>query len=136
MNYNIGGYPICGKRVFLPFRTHRDSGSGHRPASLDWCLWDGVAPFPMGHLTRDKTKLLGRVRRLTGQMQAIERALDDEKACRDILNLVASVRGAVNGLMAELIEEHVQQHMVEGRTHEARAQAAQELISSVRSYLK
>ena len=90
----------------------------------------------MGHLTRDKTKLLGRVRRLTGQMQAIERALDDEKSCGDILNLVASVRGAVNGLMAELIAEHVQQHMVEARTHEARAQAAQELVSSVRSYLK
>ncbi|CAN7624760.1 metal/formaldehyde-sensitive transcriptional repressor [Phyllobacterium sp. LjRoot231] len=92
----------------------------------------------MSHTTKEKAKLLGRIRRLKGQMEAVERALDAEVPCGDILNLVASVRGAVNGLMGELIEDHIRIHVVDPDNDEDsdRAQGAAELIDVVRKYLK
>ena len=54
----------------------------------------------MSHTTREKTKLLNRVRRIRGQMEAVERSLEDEKGCAEVLQLIAGVRGAINGLMA------------------------------------
>lgn len=85
-----------------------------------------------------KPKLLGRVRRLKGQMEAIERALEAEVACTEILNQVASVRGAVAGLMSELIEDHIREHVVnpDQDPDRVRADAARELIEVVRTYLK
>jgi DNA-binding FrmR family transcriptional regulator len=92
----------------------------------------------MSHTTKDKAKLLARVRRIRGQVEAVERALEAEIGCADVLMLVASVRGAVNGLTAELMEEHIRHHVVDP-AHEPdadRARAAQELIDVVRTYLK
>lgn len=51
----------------------------------------------MGHTVREKTKLLNRVRRIRGQMEAVERALQEEKGCVVVLQLIAGVRGAVMG---------------------------------------
>jgi FrmR/RcnR family transcriptional regulator, repressor of frmRAB operon len=92
----------------------------------------------MAHTIRGKTKLLNRVRRIRGQVEAVERALDAERGCAEILQLVASVRGAVNGLMAELLEDHIRLHVVdpERERHPGRARGAEELIDVVRSYLK
>ncbi|ATU94464.1 metal/formaldehyde-sensitive transcriptional repressor [Phyllobacterium zundukense] len=92
----------------------------------------------MSHTTKEKAKLLGRIRRLKGQMEAVERALEAEAPCGDILNLVASVRGAVNGLMGELIEDHIRMHVVDPdkEADAERAQGAAELIDVVRKYLK
>lgn len=92
----------------------------------------------MTHITRQKPKLLGRIRRLKGQMEAVERALGAEAPCGEVLNLVASVRGAVNGLMVELIEDHVRQHVVdpEREADSGRAQGAADLIDVVRTYLR
>jgi FrmR/RcnR family transcriptional regulator, repressor of frmRAB operon len=92
----------------------------------------------MSHTTKEKAKLLGRIRRLKGQMEAVERTLEAEAPCGDILNLVASVRGAVNGLMGELIEDHIRMHVVDpDKDADAeRAQGAAELIDVVRKYLK
>ena len=61
----------------------------------------------MSHITKNKTKTLSRVRRIKGQVEAIERALEGEGECEEVLQLVASCRGALNGLMAELIEGFV-----------------------------
>ena len=61
----------------------------------------------MAHTTKEKEKLLRRVRRIRGQVDAIERALDSEQECGGSLQLMAACRGALNGLMAELIEGHV-----------------------------
>ena len=99
---------------------------------------DRVAPYLMSHTTKQKTKLLGRIRRLKGQMEAVERALEAEAPCGEILNLVASVRGAVNGLMVELIEDHVRQHVVDpdDEPDSDRGQGAAELIDVVRTYLR
>jgi DNA-binding FrmR family transcriptional regulator len=90
----------------------------------------------MSHTIRNKAKLLARVRRLKGQMEAVERALDIGASCAEVLNLVASIRGAVGGLTAELIEDHVREHVVEAADDNARRQGADELIAVVRSYLK
>jgi DNA-binding FrmR family transcriptional regulator len=65
----------------------------------------------MGHTVKDKSKLLNRVRRLRGQVEAIERALEAEAGCAEVMQLVVSVRGAANGLMAEVIEDHVRIHI-------------------------
>jgi DNA-binding FrmR family transcriptional regulator len=92
----------------------------------------------MAHTIREKTKLLARVRRIRGQVEAIERALEAEIGCADVLQVIASVRGAVNGLMAEVMEDHIRFHVVDP-AHEAnseRAKGAQDLIDVVRSYIK
>ena len=92
----------------------------------------------MSHTVKEKTKLLARVRRIKGQMEAIERALEAELGCADVLMLVASVRGAVNGLTVELMEDHIRNHVVDP-AHEPdpeRAKGAAELIDVVRTYLK
>lgn len=92
----------------------------------------------MSHLNRpeDKAALLARIRRLKGQIEAIERAIDAERDCGKILHLVASVRGAVSGLTAELIEAHLAHHIREVEDPEARRQGAEELSKALRVYLK
>ena len=92
----------------------------------------------MAHTTKDREKLLLRVRRIRGQLDAIERALDSEQQCAGILQLMAACRGALNGLMAEVMEGHVRFHVLspdKGR-NSPQAQAAEELIDVVRAYLK
>jgi DNA-binding FrmR family transcriptional regulator len=92
----------------------------------------------MAHTIAQKPKLLARVRRIKGQVEAVERALESEIGCADVLMLVASLRGAINGLTAELMEDHIRHHVVDP-AHEknpARAQGAAELIEVVRTYLK
>jgi DNA-binding FrmR family transcriptional regulator len=90
----------------------------------------------MSHTTKNKAKMLSRVRRIKGQVEAIERALDGEGECEQILQLVASCRGALNGLMAELIEGHLRFHvLVEGeKTRPSQREAADELIAVVKRY--
>jgi DNA-binding FrmR family transcriptional regulator len=90
----------------------------------------------MGHTIREKSKLLARVRRIKGQCEAIERALEGENDCSKTLQLIAGARGAMNGLMAEVLEEHVVSHVLNGRTAKDRDAAAGELVDVVRSYLK
>jgi DNA-binding FrmR family transcriptional regulator len=91
----------------------------------------------MTHTVREKSKLLGRVRRIRGQVEAIERALEAEVGCADVLQVIASVRGAVNGLMAEVIEDHIRCHIVAPSLAEKkRAEGADDLVEVVRAYLK
>ena len=92
----------------------------------------------MAHTTKDKEKLLLRVRRIRGQLDAIERALDSDQECSGVLQLMAACRGALNGLMAEVIEGHVWFHVLspKERRNSPQAEAAEELIDVVRTYLK
>ncbi len=80
--------------------------------------------------------MIARVRRLKGQMEAIERALEAEEPCGDVLNLVASVRGAVQGLTVELIEDHISEHVAGAETDRQREKGAAELVEVVRRYMK
>lgn len=92
----------------------------------------------MSHTLREKEKLRLRVRRIRGQIDAIERALSEEKDCGDVLQLITAARGAMNGLMAELLEDHVRFHVLDParRPTSDQAVAADELVDIVRSYLK
>jgi len=92
----------------------------------------------MGHTVRQKSKLRNRVRRLRGQMEAIERALEAESDCSEVLQLVVSIRGAANGLMAELMEDHIRFHISDPTTDKDRnrAKGSEQLIDAVHAYLK
>lgn len=92
----------------------------------------------MAHTIREKTKLVQRVRRIRGQIEAIERALDAEQECADVLQLIAAARGAMNSLMAEVLEGHIRFHILDARHRGSPEQAAgaQQLIDVVRSYLR
>ena len=92
----------------------------------------------MAHTTKDKKKkLMSRIRRIKGQTEAIERALESEVECDEILQLVASCRGALNGLMAELIEGHLRFHVLDPsqKTRPSQLEAADELMAVVKRYL-
>ena len=92
----------------------------------------------MAHTVQEKSKLIGRVRRIKGQVEAIERALEAEIGCADVLMLVASLAGAVRGLNGEVMEDHIRNHVVnpDTDTDRERARGAAELIEVVRTYLK
>lgn len=92
----------------------------------------------MAHTIKHKSKLLGRVRRIKGQLEAVERALEAELGCADVLMLVASVRGAVGGLTTELLEDHIRHHVVDPAIEKDRekAKGAEDLIEVIRTYLK
>ena len=92
----------------------------------------------MAHTIRDKKKLLNRVRRIRGQIDAVEAALEKEQDCSAILMTIAACRGAINGLMAEVMEDHIRLHVVDParESDPARAKGAEELIDVVHSYLK
>src|SRR6201999_1838558 len=90
------------------------------------------------HTVREKQKLLARVRRMRGQVEAIERALESEASCEQVLHLIAGVRGAMAGLMAEVVEDHVRSHLVDPEKHPGalNAEAAEQLMDVIRTYLK
>jgi len=92
----------------------------------------------MAHTIRDKNKLLHRVRRIRGQVDAIERALQEEQDCSDLLRTIAACRGAMNGLMSEVIEGHIRFHVADPnrKPTSPQARAVQELMDVVKTYLK
>lgn len=92
----------------------------------------------MSHTIGGKSKLLGRVRRIRGQVEALERALDAEQGCAVVLQQIAAVRGAINGLMAGVMEDHIHAHIAspEITRHAERNRGADELIDVIRAYLK
>lgn len=109
---------------------------------LFWGAFDKIPGYSMlllmAHTIRDKKKLLNRLRRIRGQVEAIERLVEQEEDCSAILQTIAACRGAVNGLMAEVIEGHIRFHIVDPNHQPTsqRARAAQELIEVVQTYLK
>jgi DNA-binding FrmR family transcriptional regulator len=92
----------------------------------------------MSHTIRGKQKLLVRVRRIRGQMAAVERALEKERGCEELMHLIASARAAIAGLMAEVMEDHVQTHLVKRKRQpeDSKQKAAKQLLAVVRTYLR
>jgi DNA-binding FrmR family transcriptional regulator len=90
------------------------------------------------HTIREKQKLLARVRRIRGQVEAIERALGAEAGCEKVMHLISAARGAMSGLMAEVVEDHVRTHLVdsERRPGALNGEAADQLVDVLRTYLK
>jgi DNA-binding FrmR family transcriptional regulator len=87
----------------------------------------------MTHTLKGKTKLLNRVRRIKGQVEAIERALEAEADCADVMQQITSCRGAVNGLLAEVLEEHITSHFSNSSGNK---EASEQLLDVVHSYFK
>jgi DNA-binding FrmR family transcriptional regulator len=85
---------------------------------------------------RETIKLLLRVRKLRGQLEAVERSLTASSDCGDQLMLLAAVRGGVNSLMAEVLETHIRFHLVDGAKEQIAPELAEDLIDLVRAYLK
>lgn len=90
----------------------------------------------MSNHDRQKVKLLQRVRRLRGQLEALERSLDADQDCGDTLMLLAAIRGAINGLMGEVLEDHIRFHLTDGVKEQIAPELAEDLIDLVRAYLK
>jgi len=88
-------------------------------------------------ISREKQKLLYRVRRLRGQFAAVERGLAAGDECANILMLLAAIRGGVNGLMAEILEDHIRLHMMTpDQKMDSPEELGEDLIGLVRAYLK
>ncbi len=91
----------------------------------------------MPHSAHEKKRVLTRVRRIKGQADALERALEAGVDCGDVLQQIAAIRGAVNGLMSEVLEAHVREEFGQPAQSDAQREArVLELTSLVRSYLK
>jgi len=91
----------------------------------------------MVHVAREKIKLLNRLKRIRGQIEAIERAVDADGECARVLQQATACRGALNGFIAEVIEDHIREHMIEpaAPNSDPRVKAAEELVEIVHSYL-
>lgn len=90
----------------------------------------------MAHTIRQKDRLISRVRRIKGQLEGIERALEAQAPCAEVLRQLASVRGAVGGLTAEVMEDHLRGHVLDAGTDAARRQGGEEMIEVIRTYVR
>lgn len=92
----------------------------------------------MAHTIGSKKKLINRIRRMRGQVDAIEKAVSSERECGEVLQMIAACRGAMNGLMAELLEGHVRFHVLDPdrKPNAEQLEGAQELIDVIKAYLK
>jgi len=91
----------------------------------------------MPHTVKNKKALLTRVRRIKGQAEALETALNEERDCSAVLQQIAAIRGAVSGLMLEVLEGHVREHLMDPAASAAeRAEDMDQLLSVLRSYMK
>lgn len=88
----------------------------------------------MSHMSRERIELVSRTKKVIGQLESVQRALEEDAHCADVLQRLAAARGAINGLMGELLEDHILNHMP--RKTKASAEAAQDIIEIVRTYLK
>ncbi|QWT19480.1 metal/formaldehyde-sensitive transcriptional repressor [Bacillus sp. NP157] len=89
----------------------------------------------MSHVSQNKSRLVTRIRRLRGQLDALERALEGDAECLDVLTQAAAIRGASQGLMVELLGDHLRQHVVAPEDVEEREAEAEQVLQLVRRYL-
>jgi DNA-binding FrmR family transcriptional regulator len=88
------------------------------------------------HTTKERAKLLNRVKRVQGQMEKVKKTLSEEHDCTQVLMLLAAVRGGINSLMAEVLEDHIRLHLLGGGSAPLTPDLGEELIDLVRAYLK
>jgi FrmR/RcnR family transcriptional regulator, repressor of frmRAB operon len=91
----------------------------------------------MSHVANEKVKLLNRLKRMRGQVEALERAVTADQECARVLQQATACRGAMDGFIAEVIEDHIREHMVDpdAAQDDPRVQAAEELVAIVHAYL-
>lgn len=91
----------------------------------------------MGHVEKEKKKLLNRLRRIKGQIEAVERSVEKDHDCAKILQQATSCRGALDGFIGEVLEHHIRKHVMEPSAAEddPRRQAAEELVEIVHAFV-
>jgi len=92
----------------------------------------------LAHVTDQKKKLLTRLSRIQGQLEGIRKALKEEQECSAMLQQIAACRGAMNGLMLEILEGEVRFHVLSpnAKANSSEARAAEELIEVLHTYIK
>jgi DNA-binding FrmR family transcriptional regulator len=90
----------------------------------------------MAHTVKDKSKILARVNRIKGQLDAFAKAIEADGDCYRIMQLLSSCRGALNGLMGEVVEGHIREHVVEAENKKLAMEAGEELIEIMQSFWK
>ncbi|SDZ06088.1 DNA-binding transcriptional regulator, FrmR family [Lysobacter sp. yr284] len=90
----------------------------------------------MPHSPEEKKRVLTRVRRIKGQTEALERALEAGSECAAVLQQIAAIRGAVNGLMSEVLESHIREELGQAVADRGREDSIDAIAALVRSYLK
>ena len=92
----------------------------------------------MTHLMRDQKKLINRISRIRGQLDGIQEGVEQVRDCSSLMHSIAAVRGAIDSLMAEVIESHIRHDVADPRVKPTskRAQATEELIDVVKTYLR
>ena len=88
----------------------------------------------MSHKSREKLDLVNRSKKVIGQLESVLRALNEDDPCAEVLQRLSTARGAINSLMAELMEDHIRNHMP--RNSKSSEEAADDVIQIVRTYLK
>jgi DNA-binding FrmR family transcriptional regulator len=74
---------------------------------------------------------------MSGQIDAVERSVTEGDQCADILTPLAAIRGGVNSLMAEILEDHIRLHITHpNRGTQSPEELTEDLIALVRAYLK
>jgi DNA-binding FrmR family transcriptional regulator len=89
----------------------------------------------MPHSPAEKKRALTRVRRIRGQLDALERALEQGTDCGPVLQQIAAVRGAINGLMAGVLESHLRETFASPAGSQP-TDSTEQIIALVRSYLR
>jgi len=87
-------------------------------------------------IDRERVKLVNRAKRIHGQMETVERTLTEGRECTDVLMLLAAVRGGIDALMAEVLEDHIRLHLVGPKSKALTPELGEELIDIVRAYMK
>lgn len=88
------------------------------------------------HTLKNKQKLIARVKRIQGQTAALEKQLEQDGDCAAILQQIAAIRGAVNGLMSSVLEGHLSEHLVDEMDLSKRQDELEVVLKVVKSYLK
>ena len=88
-------------------------------------------------MDKEQQKLVARIKRIRGQVDSIERSLTGGDDCADVLMLLANVRGGINSLMAEVLEDHIRLHLLSPESKPTNPhELAEDMIDLVRAYLK
>lgn len=90
----------------------------------------------MSHTQQQQRQLIARLRRIKGQLDGVERALEADAPCAEVLRQLASARGALSGLTTQVLQDHLQEHVVDAPTEADRQAGGKELMNVLRMYMK
>ena len=96
----------------------------------------GIQDTSMSHPVHQQRKLLNRIRRIRGQVKATEEAIESNQDCAAVMHQLVACRGAINSLLAQVLEDHVREHLVGAARTRAQVQAVDELIDIAHAYFR